>query len=430
MRLNVTDILVGREDVEVDPPHGVIGCPDCGLISMLPRRVERGVVHCRRCDSPLERTAGRSIDAALACSFATFVLLFPANLLPALKLSLLGAVNQSLLISGVIGTWNQGWPVLAIVVGIETIVLPFARFGLLTAVLLAIRLKRRGRWLGPAFRYAEALDEWAMIDVFLFGAMIGYERVAAFLPVTIEAGGLCVIATALLTLVTRASLERRAIWRAIAPDARALPPDALACTACDMVVPGAHEGDRCPRCRERLFRSRPFGTMRALALAFAGFALYPIAYLYPMEISERIGMANPYTIMTGVFKLLDAGLWFFAVVIFVASVMIPLLKLFALSWFAISVHHGSTSRLRLKTRLHRLVKLIGRWSHIDPFTVTVFMPILHLPGYLAVLVGKAMPAFLAVVVVTMFAADLFDSRALWARAVESGKVLRTGEVSG
>lgn len=414
--MNFTMLLVGPEDATVDPPHGVIGCPDCGWIGELPHRSGHGVVHCPRCESPLERTSARSVDAALACSLTTLLLLFPANLLPLLQVSILGSLNKSVIASGIAGVWAQGWPIVAVVVGVEVVVLPFLRFGLLTAVLAAVRMRIRARWMGRAFRLSEKLDEWAMLDVFLFGGIIGYGRIVPFLPVQIGAGGWCMITVALLTMVTRASLERRAIWRAILPDAAAKPADPIACTACDMVVPGQTAGDRCPRCRARLRRERPLATMRALALTVAGFVCYPIAYLYPMEFSNQLGIAHPYTIMVGVFKLLDAGLWFFAIVIFTASVAIPLLKLFGLTWFAISIHSGSGARLKLKTRVCRVIHEIGRWSHIDVFTVTVFLPILHLSGYIAITVGRGLPAFLAVVVLTMIASDLFDPRQLWTAA--------------
>ncbi|MDE2580819.1 MAG: paraquat-inducible protein A [Rhodospirillales bacterium] len=411
--MKLAALLLGVEDAAVDPPHGVVGCPSCGRIQELPRSAGHGTVHCLRCDHPLERTAGRASAAALACALTTFVLLFPANLLPLLRVSILGVVNRSVIASGVAGIWHQGWPAVAGVVGLEIVVLPFLRFGLLSAVLIAVRAGLRAAWIGPAFRISEALDQWAMMDVFLFGCAVGYSRVAPFLPITIGAGGWCVIAAALLTLVTRASLERRAIWRAIRPDAAFPPATALACASCDLVVANAQAGTRCPRCRARLFGHRPLATMRALAMTLAAFVCYPIAYVYPMEYSERLGVPHGYTIMTGVFKLLDAGLWFFAIVIFVASVMIPLLKLFVLSWCGLSIHAASSRRLRSKTALTRLTREIGRWSHIDVFTVAVFLPLMHLPDYLRVVVGRGLPAFLAVVVLTMIAADLFDSRTLW-----------------
>lgn len=118
--------------------------------------------------------------------------------------------------------------------------------------------------------------------------------------------------------------------------------------------------------------------------------------------------------MTGVMKLVDAHFLLFAIIIFCASIVIPFLKLFMLSWFFISIHNRSTNLLRLKTHAYRIIKAIGRWSHVDVFTVTVFLPLMHLSGLLAVYVGYALPAFLAVVILTMIATDVFDPRVLWA----------------
>lgn len=370
-------------------------------------------MHCRRCARTLERTNGRSVAGALACSLATFCLLVPANLLPILNVSILGETNRSVIASGVIGIFEQHWPVTALVVGLEIILVPFLRFGLLNAVLVMLWRGRRAWWLGPAFRWAEHLDQWAMLDVFLFGGMVGYARVANALPITIEAGGYCGIAAACLTLVTRATLERRDIWRRIGPTATRWEPDMICCTACDYPVPRSRERRPCPRCGARVWHVRPYSAMRAMALTIAGFACYPMAYLYPMEYNDELDNLHGYSIMTGVDKLLQANLWFFAGVVFVASILIPLLKLFAFTWFGLSIHRRSSSRLRLKTRLYRLVDTIGRWSHIDPFTISVFLPLMHFDGMLSVLVGNAMPAFLAVVVITMFATMIFDPRAMW-----------------
>jgi Uncharacterized paraquat-inducible protein A len=252
-----------------------------------------------------------------------------------------------------------------------------------------------------------------MPDVFLFGCIVGYSRVAPFLPVVIGAGGYCLISVALLTLLTRSTLERRAIWRRIRPPAETITPGMIGCVRCDLALPASFEGSRCPGCRARVWRVRPFATMEAFALTTAGLAFYPIAYIYPMEYSVRLGTFHGYSIMTGVMKLLQANLWFFAGVVFVASIVIPLLKLVALCWFGWSIHQRSARRLKLKTKLYRLINTIGRWSHIDVFTIAVFLPLMHLPGYLSVVVGRAMPAFLAVVVLTMFATMVFDPRELW-----------------
>lgn len=411
--MNLWTFLFGTPDTELSPPHGVIGCRWCGLVQSLPAHISGGVIHCHRCDAPLEHLAGRSVDSALACAAVTLFLLFPAMFWPLMKVSLLGAINLSTIRAGLGGVWQEGWPLVAIVLGFELVVMPFLRFSSLVVVLAMVRMGRRAVWLGAVFRISEKIDEWAMIDVFLIGGIIGYSRVAPFLPIHVGIGGYCVIAASFMTMITRATMDRRAVWREIGPEASCTESTAIVCTTCDHVAPMGREGEKCIRCGARLWRERPFSSSRALALTVAGFIFYPIAYLYPMEIDVRAGIAYPHSVVSGILETFQAGLWPLGIIIFVASVAIPLFKLFAISWVLLSSYRRSTVRLRLKGKVCRIITVIGRWSHIDVFTVAVFLPLLHLSGLLSINVADGLPAFLAVVILTMLATNELDSRRIW-----------------
>ncbi len=277
----------------------VIACPDCAAIQRLPDLRRGGLVECRRCGSPLERSNGRSLDAALACAIATLLLLFPANLLPLMSVSFLGTEHASRLGAGVVVMWQQHFMLIALVVAAQAVVLPFFRFGLLASVLAALRFGRPEAWIGTAFRWSERLDVWAMPDVFLIGLFVGYGRVRHSLPVHIGDGGWCLIGAAFLTMVTRASLDRRTIWRRIGAP-QAVPPTGLACTSCDLVTDQHEPGTRCPRCRARLWPRKPFSIMRTAALLATGYLLYPVANIYPMSIAVQLGSPKPHTIFDGV----------------------------------------------------------------------------------------------------------------------------------
>ncbi len=229
-----------------------------------------------------------------------------------MSVTLLGMQREDRLGSGVIAVWHEGWPVLAIGVGLFAVVLPFIRFGLLSAVLGAIRLGHRPFWLGPAFRWAMWLDLWAMQDVFLLGCFVGYSRIAANLNVTIEAGGYCFIAAALLSMISRAALDRRTVWREITPNQRVAPlannSPAISCITCDLVMPAASEGQRCPRCGAYLTARKTDSLVRTIALVIAGFILFWPANFYPMNIAFEGGNYVSYRIIDGVRELFRAGL--------------------------------------------------------------------------------------------------------------------------
>jgi paraquat-inducible protein A len=127
----------------------MIACPDCGLLETLPPLRPDTYAVCRLCDAVLERTTGRSITATLGCSLATFLLLFPSNLLPVLQVRIFGMHNRMWLGTGVVLLWNHDWPVLAALIGAFAIVLPFVRFGLLSFA--RTRGPGRGRRLNGTF---------------------------------------------------------------------------------------------------------------------------------------------------------------------------------------------------------------------------------------------------------------------------------------
>ncbi|MBS0421375.1 MAG: paraquat-inducible protein A [Proteobacteria bacterium] len=397
-----------------------IACSDCGTLQDLPPLQRGATLVCPVCRSRLERTAGRSLIAALACAIATFLLLFPANLLPLMQVSMLGMSRGSRIYSGVARLWEHHWVIPAILVALFVMILPLLRFGLLSMVLALLRLGRRPHWLGRGYRWAMHLDSWAMPDVFLLGAAVGYSRVAANLPVTVMPGGFCLIGAALGCMLTRVSLDRRTVWRAIGmeqePPAHAV--GAISCAACELVLPEDQLLTPCPRCGLRLRARKPVSMMRTLALVIAGFVLYFPANLYPMSTDLQMGTHVSHRIIDGILDLFGAGLWPLGVLIFCTSVAIPLLKLAGLSWFMFSVKRASRKRLVLKTSLHRFIDEIGRWSNLDVFTVAVFVPVLQFDSLASADAAPGSTAFILVVVLTMIASQVFDPRLMWDAALE------------
>jgi paraquat-inducible protein A len=346
-------------------------------------------------------------------ALGTLLLLFPANLMTLLSITIAGVERSSILSSGIVGMAQQGWPLLAIVAGAQAVILPFARFGLLSAALAAIRLNLRHRSAGRMFRWAERLVLWAMPDVFLIGAAVGYSRVAARIPITIGSGGWFLIGAAILAMLTRASLDRRAIWRMIGPSPDTHGGEVIGCGTCDLVVGSEMAGQPCPRCKTTLWRRRPLSLIRASALVAGGYLLYPVANYFPMSVQIQLNQVKNHTIAAGIEQLFSSGFWPLGVVIFCTSIAIPLLKLFGLTWLIWTTHQHSARGLVLKTRTYRVISEIGRWSNVDIFTIATFLPIMQFGSLLSVHAGTGAPAFLAVIVLTMLAVRFFDPRLMW-----------------
>jgi paraquat-inducible protein A len=379
---------------------------------MRPRRAP--VLDCHVCGSGLERLTGRSLDRALTMSLTAFLLLFPANGLPFLTTSLFGAAEHSRLISSASVLWDEGWPAVAVVVTLFVIVLPIVRFALLTAALGTLRLGRRPAWLGRVFRCSNELQTWAMADVFLVAFLIAYARLAATVTVTLGMGAYCLIAAGIFILLSRATLDKAAIWRLIMPQPP-LPADmaVISCEGCGLLTPASQVRKPCPRCRQTLEARKKNSVGKAAALTTAAAIVYVPANVFPIATIPINLHPTAYNILGGVIDLAGAHLYGLAGVVLVASFAIPILKLTAMAWFIYAVRAHVRKAPVFKTRLFQFVDEIGRWSMVDPFTIAAFVPVVRFNSLLTARAEAAAPFFTAVVILTILAAKVFDPRLMW-----------------
>jgi paraquat-inducible protein A len=366
----------------------------------------------------LEHSAGKSLPVALACSVSILLLLIPAWFAPFLTTSALGATLTSYLPMSVSAMWNDGEWLLAIAVCLFVMAFPVFRFGLLTVVLVA--LNRGGpltasasRRLALLFRVCNVLQTWAMLDVFLLGLLVAYFRLRSSLVVSLEPGSVCFVIAGILSLVTRATLDRAAVWRLIGPDRGAMPGETMSCSSCDLVLPKSLTPVICPRCWAAVRFRKVRSNSRSMALLLAAGLLYIPANVYPIATIPIDLTPTSYTVLGGVIDLAKSHLLGLAALVFTASFTIPLLKMLGLAWCASSAMCGSCRFLIGKTRAFRIIEEIGRWSMVDPLTIACFVPVLQ---FNALIDGHADPAaapFAAVAILTTLAVQYFDPRTMW-----------------
>lgn len=189
------------------------------------------------------------------------------------------------------------------------------------------------------------------------------------------------------------------------------------CHVCRKLAPASLE--RCPRCRAALHLRLPESIQRSVALLITAVILYIPANVLPIMTTDQLGRSIDSTIMGGVVLLVEMDSYPVAAVIFVASVLVPLGKLIALSWLCWSIVRRNPASHRERTVLYRATELIGRWSMVDVFVVTILVALIHLGGVLSISAGPASLAFGGVVITTMLAAMSFDPRLIWDRLEEA-----------
>lgn len=189
------------------------------------------------------------------------------------------------------------------------------------------------------------------------------------------------------------------------------------CHTCSLLVrrpDGTPRGKiRCPRCAAPLHLRKPNSIARTWALVIAALIFYIPANLLPVTTTTYLGRTQSDTILSGVLYFMQTGSWGIALIIFVASIVVPIAKLVVLIGLLLSVQRRSPWRPEERTVLYRMTELVGRWSMLDVFVVTVLVALVRL-GYLSTIeAGAGIIYFAAVVVITMIAAMTFDPRLIW-----------------
>jgi paraquat-inducible protein A len=187
----------------------------------------------------------------------------------------------------------------------------------------------------------------------------------------------------------------------------------LSCPTCALVSRAGTDEAICPRCSTAVHFRKPGAIGRTWALLIAAIALYVPANTLPMMTTSSLYGSQSDTIMSGILFLWEDGAWHLALIVFVASILVPLAKMIGLLLLLLSVQLDWNWRPLERARLYRVLDAIGRWSMLDIFVVALLSTVVQLSALASVGPGPGALAFAVVVVLTMAATSSFDPRLLW-----------------
>jgi paraquat-inducible protein A len=396
-------------------------CLGCGHLQFVPALPPCATARCIRCHRVLRRTRHDPLIRPLACALAGLALYVAVIALQFSAIRVFGREHAATLVFFPEQLYIAGFWELACLVLLFIIILPPIKLLSLTLVLLGLRLRRPPYVLRPLFRIYSQIGPWAMIEVFLVGFFVAYTRLVnlAIVDVGAAAWGLGGLMVAIVA--ADVTLDPEAVWQEI--EHHCLPPfpspqpherRLIGCQRCGKVCRFNSDGTaRCYRCGGRVWLRKPASLSRTWALLAAASICAIGAYTYPVMTVSRLGRGEPMTIISGMIELAAIGWWPIAIIVFIASISIPLFKLIALASMLLSVHRRSSRALRQRTGVYRFVEFIGRWSMIDIFMVSILTALVQF-GFLGTVnpdIGAI--AFAAVVILTMLAAYSFDPRLMW-----------------
>jgi paraquat-inducible protein A len=351
----------------------------------------------------------------LACALAALVFYLFALTAPFLEIEAYGRFALARLDTGPEQLLAQGWGLVAAAVFTVTLLGPAAKLAI-----LLVTLGGQG-WLPPRvlktlLRWYKPVSPWAMIDVYLLGFLVAYTRLVGMAEVHLDTALYALIGCMVAMAAADGSLDIDALWHTLDERNENAPYPAegerIGCDSCGLMNHAA-EGEPCRRCNAPLRRRKVNSISRAWALVIAAAVLYIPANIYPVMVFTSLAKTHGYTIMHGIVELGQAGLWPLAVLVFFASIAIPLTKLLIMAYMLTMTQLGRTEHLLGRTHAYRLVDLIGRWSMIDVFMISILVALVRFGQFVSVQADVGAVCFAGVVVLTMFAVTAFDPRLMW-----------------
>jgi paraquat-inducible protein A len=393
-------------------------CQDCGFVQVLPETPSAAIVLCARCGARVRQIRPNSVFLCAACSLVGLLLFALALFLPTASVWTQGGrFTTSDLLTGPKRLEQTGAWELAIAVAATLLVLPLAKLATVLMMAVGVAVERVPRWLRRCFAALPAMSDWAMVEVFLLGAVIALVRLRGWLMVSFGPALLALGGAALCSIGIDAAFDRGAFWRSVPlsvdPNARSPGAPWVGCHGCGLVERNPKEGSPCRRCVRPVHTRKPNSVARTWALIASAALLAVPANVLPVMTITKLGRGGPSTIFGGTIELTQAGFWGLALLVFVASILVPLVKLASLSLLLIMTARRSRAQLANRTRLYRFVALIGRWSMMDIFATMTLVELARFGWLGNVRPNPGASAFCAVVVLTLLASQSFDPRLMW-----------------
>lgn len=423
--------------------HLMISCEECGLVVAVPKLQEGQKAHCSRCDHVLTQTTVNPNQRAIAYSIACFVMLVLSISFPFMSFSVQGMTQEISLLNAAQMLDEFQNSLLAFLLLGTVIILPAIYISLMLILYFtAYRYQHSARNM-PVRKIIKSfckllflVEPWLMVDVFLLGVLVSLIKIATLADISLGYSFYAYCIYAVLVVKCVSLVDKSWLWDQFIP---AKPIEKsyeghthhsnshLSCHVCHQVNLGDMASpDNCIRCDSTLHHFDMHANLQKVwALLITACIFYLPANLYPMMYTVSLGSSQPSTIMEGVILLWQLGSYPVAMIIFIASVFIPLVKMIALAWLFISakrISNLSEKDAIKKLKVYRITEFIGRWSMIDIFVVAILVALVQLQNLMAIYPGPAALSFAAVVIFTMLSAMLFDSRMLWCDSVAKNSV--------
>ena len=379
-----------------------IECHECALEVNIPTLIVGKKAKCPRCGFVLTAHHANANDRIVAFSITALIFLIVSIPFEFLSFQSGGLENSFSIISSFSILMDNNYAVLAFLQLVTIVVIPAIL--LLSLLFLLIPLRRgsyplKGHRL---FKLIFKLMPWSMVEIFLIGVLVSLVKIIAMADVQLGSSFYAFVFFSISMTSALLHIDKTRLQKQL-NQARNSSID----QSIDQSILSKSTAKPKP-----LF-NKSDSIQHTWALIITSIVLYIPANSLPIMNTRLLGQDDPSTILGGVILLWNMGSYPIALIIFIASVAVPVAKILALAWLNYSVQFDRTNLTNERIKLYRIAEFVGRWSMVDVFVVIILASLIQLGNTISIYPGSATIAFSGVVIITMLAAMSFDSHLIW-----------------
>ncbi len=412
----------------------ITACSSCDLLLPDADPSPGHVAVCPRCGTTIKKRSAHSALTILALSITGLLLYFPSILLPLMTFESFGFHDSASIVDSIVIFFQNEYFIVSLMVLFSALVLPAVLLILIFIVSFNLYRQKYPSFLPLVFKTYLKLEEWAMVEVYLLGIMITVIKMKDSADIQYHLGLFCFSALVLVSIAITTMIDREIFWQTIERGGKKLffsrttdktmplcrEPQVSAhrnglalCHTCHKLSPSHLV--TCPRCGDRLHSRKMNSIPRTWALLLTSALFLIPANLLPIMRVDLFGIPDRSTILDGIIYFFHNGSWFIGLIIFTASILVPVFKIVGLLILLLSTRPCSRKFLRKKTKMFHFIAFIGRWSMLDIFVIALLSALVDFGLFSSVKAAPAATYFCIVVAATMGAAITFDPRIMWDR---------------
>lgn len=314
--------------------------------------------------------------------------------------------------------FNYDSDLLGLFIDFSIILLPMSLLILLIPIHLGMLRTLSQKYARTILKFTLTLEPWIMSEIFLIGVLISMVKIMSLADVSFGISFFAYVGFVLCYIGAVTHVNRAHLWSQISPLEtpinmqninRAIDLNIKACHVCHQLSTQT----LCTRCHSKTYLRNPHSVQKAAAWLLTSLLCYIPANVLPVMYTTSLGDKTPATLISGVITLYNSGSLPIALIIFFASVIVPLTKALILCFLCYKVTQPANRHTQGYTRIYQLTEFIGKWSMIDVFVVAILVALVQLGSLMSVTPGLGIAFFTVMVLCQMMAAHAFDPRLLW-----------------